>query len=347
MRFFVVDLFKAIAAQLIVLHHLAFYGPVSVALAVASPLMADWLFEYARMAVQAFIVMGGYLAARSLNNADRGTLLPSIFKRYFRLALPFIAALALTSLVAALIRPGFDDEMMPAVPSFMQALSHILLLHGVLDYESLSAGAWYVAIDFQLYVLFALLLWGSRNAPRWHLLVVVALTVASLFHFNRHSELDNWALYFFGAYGMGVLAFHIGQRARPLPWLGALAAVGTTALCVDFRGRILVALCVAVALVLLRNAAMPRDSKLARRVAYFGLNSYSLFLVHFSLCLLGNALFTYMGWRSPAEGVAMLLLIWLASNLLADVFYKQVEQRVGNLPLPAPRLPRALVSLLK
>jgi hypothetical protein len=34
-----------------------------------------------------------------------------------------------------------------------------LLLHGVLGYASISAGAWYVAIDFQLYALMVAALW--------------------------------------------------------------------------------------------------------------------------------------------------------------------------------------------
>ncbi|MDE2598757.1 MAG: acyltransferase [Rhodocyclaceae bacterium] len=331
MRSFVIDLFKAVAAQLIVLHHLVAYGPVAAAVAVASPLAADWLFDYARMAVQAFIVIGGYLAARSFSGSNRGHPLSPIFKRYLRLVVPFLAALALTSVVAAFVRPWFNDDALPTVPTFGQVFAHIFLLHGVLDYESLSAGAWYVAIDFQLYALFALLVWGSRQAPRWHLAVVIGLTAASLFHFNRHIELDNWALYFFGAYGMGVLAFHISRRSRPLPWLGALIAVAAAALWLDFRGRILLALCIAVALVLLRNVAIDKHGKPAQRIGYLGLNSYSLFLVHFSLCLLGNALFVRMGWHSPAEGISMLLLIWLASNLLADRFFKRVEQPAGKL----------------
>ena len=334
MRSFVVDSFKAGAAQLIVLHHLVAYGPVAAAVAAASPVLADWLFDYARMAVQAFLVIGGYLAARSLNGGIKGGLLPSIFKRYLRLTVPFVAAVIFTSIMAALLRPWFSDDALPAVPTLAQALAHVFLLHGVLDYESLSAGVWYVAIDFQLYVLFAILVWGSRHAVRWHLAIVSALTAASLFHFNRHSELDNWALYFFGAYGMGVLAFHINQRPRPLPWLAMLVAVVAAALALDFRGRILVAVCVAVALVLLRNISVDQGTRRARYAAYLGRNSYALFLVHFSLCLLGNALFVHMGWRSPAEGVSMLLLIWLASNLLADQFFKRVESPANTLGWP-------------
>jgi peptidoglycan/LPS O-acetylase OafA/YrhL len=339
-RSFVVDFFKAGAAQLIVLHHLVAYGPVAAAVAAASPLLAAWLFDYARMAVQAFLVIGGYLAARSLNKGIKGGLPSSIFKRYLRLAVPFVAALILTSIVAALVRSWFIDDAMPAVPTLAQLFAHVFLLHGVLGYESLSAGAWYVAIDFQLYVLFAILVWATRHALGWHLTVVAALTVASLFHFNRHGELDNWALYFFGAYGMGVLAFHISQRPRPLPWLTLLIAVAVAALSLDFRGRILVALCVAVSLVLLRNISLDPGTWWARCFSYLGQNSYALFLVHFSLCLLGNALFVHMGWHSPAEGVSMLLLIWLVSNLLADQFFKRVELPANKLGGPLPRTVR-------
>ena len=57
---------KAGAAQLIVLHHLAFYGPMSDVAHPAMPDLLDWLYEYARMAVQIFLVIGGFLAAASL-----------------------------------------------------------------------------------------------------------------------------------------------------------------------------------------------------------------------------------------------------------------------------------------
>lgn len=340
MRSFVVDLLKALAAQLIVLHHLAAYGPVAAVVREAMPSLSNWLFEYARMAVQVFIVIGGYLAARSLAAGPglaAGGLPDALSKRYLRLVLPFIAALLLTTAVAAMLRPWFQDDALPVVPTLMQALAHLFLLHGVLDMQSLSAGAWYVAIDFQLYVLFAILVWGGRQAPRLHLGLVLVLMLASLFHFNRDSHFDNWALYFFGAYGMGVLAFHIARHARPLPWLSGLLVLAGAALWIDFRGRILVAASVAVVLILTRNFSVAREHRLARAAAYLGLNSYALFLVHFAFCLLGNALFAYMDWQSPAEGVSMLLLIWLGSNLFADRFYRHVELRCSRISLPLGR----------
>ena len=51
-----IDAFKALASQLIVLHHLAAYGPLSVAARQIAPGTVDWLYDYARMAVQVFLV---------------------------------------------------------------------------------------------------------------------------------------------------------------------------------------------------------------------------------------------------------------------------------------------------
>ncbi len=59
------DTAKGLACAAIVAHHLAFYGPMSdIAQPLAPDLMA-WLYDYARMAVQIFLVLGGYLAAAS------------------------------------------------------------------------------------------------------------------------------------------------------------------------------------------------------------------------------------------------------------------------------------------
>ena len=57
-----VDLLKAVASQLIVLHHLAFYGPMAHQARPLAPALFDWLAGPARMAVQVFLVTGGFLS---------------------------------------------------------------------------------------------------------------------------------------------------------------------------------------------------------------------------------------------------------------------------------------------
>jgi len=46
-----IDALKAIASQLIVIHHLAFYGPMSDYALPLAPKLIPWLYDYARIAV--------------------------------------------------------------------------------------------------------------------------------------------------------------------------------------------------------------------------------------------------------------------------------------------------------
>jgi hypothetical protein len=59
-----------------------------------------------------------------------------------------------------------EHESISAAPDLGQLLAHVLLLHDLLDQEALSAGVWYVAIDFQLFALAILLLWLPSRRPR-------------------------------------------------------------------------------------------------------------------------------------------------------------------------------------
>ena len=336
-----IDALKLIAAQLIVLHHFVAYGPLADALDEAAPALTDWFFDYARMAVQVFLVLGGFLAVRSL--APLGQIRVSspwrsILQRYQRLILPFLAALLLAVASAALARQWLNADFIPDVPTWQQALSHATLLQGVLGYDSLSAGVWYVAIDFQLFALMALLLWLGHS-PRWPQTLLLGLMLASLFFFNRNEDWDNWALYFFGAYGMGAAAFWAGNARHPGGLLSLLAGAGLLALVFDFRERIALALAVAMLLGLLEwrhhteaRARTALPAWLTQVIARLGKTSYALFLVHFSVLMLGNALFVPLGLHGTVPAMLVLFGCWVACLGLAVVFERWVEvplARVG------------------
>jgi len=338
-----IDALKALASQAIVLHHLAFYGPLSAGLALAFPGVEEWLSEYARMAVQVFLVIGGFLSARALS-PDGGALRQRPFglivRRYVRLAAPFMAAIVVAVAVSAVVGRWLDDEMIPGPATLPQMLAHAALLHGLLGYESLSAGVWYVAIDFQLFALLALSLWLARRRPA-AVLLVCALTAASLFYFNRAAAWDNWALYFFGAYGLGVTAWWASAAGRPRRWLLALAAVGVAALLLDFRLRIALALGVALLLAVSRRHGLLERWPAWNGLAALGRMSYSLFLIHFPVVLLANGLFRLAGSTSPPAAVAVILLAWLTSGFAGAAFYRWVEAPACGLgakrqaPLPS------------
>jgi len=352
-QFGLINLLKAGAAQLIVLHHLALYGPMT---GHARPLMADlfdWLEDWGRLAVQVFLVIGGFLAAKSLAPDGYATLtrpVTTIWRRYAKLAPPFVAAMLLAIAASAIARTWMDHDSISDPATLGQFAAHVLLLHGVLGYESLSAGAWYVAIDFQLYALMAALLWlsgrlpGAANSP-WRVPAVVLLcAIGSLLYFNLDGGWDVWAPYFFGSYGLGVLAWWASDRRRrpaSIVLLLAMILVPTlTALTIEFRSRIALALAVAVVLFLFGRARLPGiDSKAGAAVNGLARISYSIFLVHFPVCLVVNAAFERFVPADPEWQALGVALAWAASVAAGAVFFHWVEKPLGQL-WRAPRRPR-------
>ncbi len=336
-----IDALKGMACVLIVWHHLAFYGPMSDVIHAFVPGLTGWLYDYGRMAVQLFLVVGGFLAASSL--APEGV---AVFKqpgrlmlrRYRRLVPPYLVALAVSVLVAALVRPWFAHPSVPEAPTLLQLLAHVLLLQDVLGQEALSAGVWYVAIDFQLFAISVLVFAFARQLqPRWRKLPVrlgvgllLLLAVSSLLFFNRQAGLDITGLYFFGSYALGMLAFwasNAASKARLVQWLLGIVLLGATALALDFRGRIALALVVALGLVWLQKSAWPRPWREPRWLVQLGQMSYSVFLIHFPVCLLVNAAVSHF-WPTQLIANALGMLAAFVLSLLAGaLLYRGVESR--------------------
>lgn len=333
--FRLIDILKVIAAQCIVLHHFSAYGPLSEAASSALPEVFEWLYDNARIAVQVFLVIAGYLAARSFALTKRpvSSVLGAIWHRYQRLALPFVAALLLTVVCAAIARPHLAAEVVPAAPTLPQLLAHASLLHSVLNVESLSAGVWYVAIDFQLYATLALVLWLG-GGKRWLSLALVAfLCAASLTWFNADADWDIWSVYFFGAYGLGALAWWAGSRARHGWYAVVLYAtalgIGLAALAINFRERIALAISVSALLASFGTWQLRLPRWLDAAVSLLSRTSYALFLVHYGVLLLANAAWAEIGSDDGDAALLFMAASWLVALGASHVFHTQVEQRIA------------------
>ena len=329
-----IDALKALASQLIVLHHLAFYGLMSDYARSLAPETMSWFYSNARIAVQVFLVVGGFLAAQSLtrNGIFGDKPLPALlWRRYLKLVRPYLVALLLAMLAAAIARRLMDHPATPGVPEIAQIIAHCFLLQGVLGFDGLSAGVWYVAIDFQLYALLAGILWlaqrirpGSATLAVW---LVLLLVIASLFYFNRDSRLDNWAIYFFGAYGLGALTCWSTRRGATSRWLLLVFVLVIAALLLDYRVRLAVALTVAVALALSRHTGLIERWPQSAVIGWLGQISYSVFLVHYPICLVVSALFEHFALHSPEIQAVGMLAAWAASLAGGALFYRWVECR--------------------
>jgi len=343
-QFGLINLLKAVAAQLIVLHHLAFYGPMSDVAWPLMPALLDWLNSWGRVAVQVFLVIGGFLAAKSLSPSGQSTLTDPwgrVGRRYAKLMPPFLVAMMLAIAASAVARMWMNHDSISAPATIPQLAAHALLLHSVLGYESLSAGAWYVAIDFQLYAVMTFLLWlsgrlsGNRKLSWLIPAVITFCVIASLMVFNRDSDWDNWAPYFFGSYGLGALAWWASDPKRQPGTVALLAAMIVVpvlaALTVEFRSRIAVALAVAVVLFLFGRAKIPVHAFRGFSV-FNGLAriSYAVFLIHFPVCLVVNAAFTRFAPADPYWQAFGMLIAWTASLTAGAAFFRWIESPLGR-----------------
>jgi hypothetical protein len=77
-----------------------------------------------------------------------------------------------------------------------------------------------VAIDFQLYVLMVAALWvggivEGKRPLAWLMPLAAAFGITlSLLYFNLDADWDNWAPYFFGSYGLGLMAWWASEPRR-------------------------------------------------------------------------------------------------------------------------------------
>ena len=154
-----VDAIRAVLATTIAWHHFFLYGPLADPLAASENGWLAWLLNY-RWIVPAFFVISGFVMARSMLHGEWRLRQLGIFvvHRYCRLGLPYLAAIALAIVAATIARGDLSDDVVGPVPTGPQLLAHALLLQDILGYPALSAGLWFVCIDFQLSLLLAVLL---------------------------------------------------------------------------------------------------------------------------------------------------------------------------------------------
>ena len=166
------------------------------------------------------------------------------------------------------------------------------------------------------------------------------LGVLSLFWFNREPELDRVAIYFIGAYGLGLSAAWAGagEVRRWFFWLYSLLVV--LAIAIDFRSRLLVALTTGLVLALGEHFGWTASWPRSRLIRWLAGSSYSLFLVHFPVSLVVNAFWSSHVPLTPWLSALGMATAYALSMLVAVVFHYEVERRLVRIGrrTRAPRL---------
>jgi len=326
-----IDVLKVLASQIIVFHHFFLYGPLSRSLAKSVPELSQFLTGYGSYAVQIFLVIGGFLAIQVIPKAliELG-LLKVILNRYLRLAPAYIAALGVTMIVAYFTRFWMNEEYVGLSETWSQIIAHILLIHGITGFESISAGVWYVAIDWQLYSFIAIYIFFFR-ASLISLLFLGILALGSLLLFNRIESLENYFIYFLGAYSVGIFAQRASNRSQSNSsnlWLFlSVCALVSLAFMVQPWLRNIVVIVTGLILYCYGNRSFEFPNRwIQRGMLWLSRRSYSLFLIHFSVILLINSVIVTKEIELENLALFMLFLGWLLSLLLSHNLYEFVEQ---------------------
>jgi peptidoglycan/LPS O-acetylase OafA/YrhL len=337
-RMHFVDALRSVAATVIAWHHFAWYGPLS---EYALPVIGGsicWFANYGRVAVQVFFVLGGYVMARGMTkrNWSASQVRKYIAQRYCRLGLPYLAAIGVAIGACALGRNYLPSEVVDPPPNAQLILAHVFFLHKILGYDSLSAGLWFVGVNFQLSLVFVGLLFlrekiastlpaGSEIPTATMMLIGWLLATSSLFYFNIGDRWENWFIYFYVHFFMGVLVFYGLEDNRGQLLFGLYALMVVVALAYHFRLHLVVTLLTGLILFSGGKLGIMDRWPRSRVIDYLGRTSYSLFLVHFPVLVIVATIWTWLGWTDPWTAAGGLIVAYAASLAASFAFHRVVE----------------------
>jgi peptidoglycan/LPS O-acetylase OafA/YrhL len=379
-----IDGMRGIAALYVVLHHIwqfAVYAP-------ASSLPPRWfsvfsVLKYGEYGVTVFIVLSGFcLMLPVLRGPDRGVTgtrawLGEFARRRSCRVLPaYGVALAGSMLLIAAVpalRSASGTPWDLSVPSFSTAEigSHLLLIHNWFEdlRFAFNGPLWSVALELQIYFVFALLLLPIWR--RWNLAAAVSiacvLAAGTLLLGADHASPEMLAMFALGMTGaaVGTSNDFVAWREK-LPWRAtttllllsviAVTAVAPMVLSVDHAstaGVIVVGLATMAAMISMSIArlgdepvtGLPRllAAPLPRRLGGF---SFSLYLVHYPLVALVSLVFLDHFQLDVATTFGLLVAIGVPLSLTcAYALHRTVERRFINTPVPRAQLAAPARSL--
>lgn len=333
-----VDALRAVVATLVAWHHFVLYGLLSGLVLPLPDRMIDLLRNH-RSIVQVFFVVGGYVMAYSMSRRPWNCRHVGWFvvRRYCRLGLPYLGAVALAIGACAIGRGWISERVVGSPPTLAQILAHVAFLQDILGYDSLSAGLWFVCIDFQLGLVYVVLLYlrdaigpvlgraRGEDSTVVFLFLGFMLAVPSLFFFNLHDRFSAWAVYFFGQFFLGVMVYHGLQGSRLRSLFGLYVLTIVAALAYSWRWRLATSLATGLILFVAGHFGVLERWPKGRIAAYLGRTSYSLFLIHFSVLVVVLTLWVRFDWIAGGNSSGVLVVAYIASLIVADAFFRIVE----------------------
>jgi peptidoglycan/LPS O-acetylase OafA/YrhL len=347
---------RGVLALYVVLFHVWQYAVQNPAGTLTQWRPATTFMQYGYFAVASFIVISGYcLALPVVKRLDRPFDVKAFFGRRARRLMPAYVIVVLLSIVPFCITAVLQGRHINAPHIVIAAGMHLALVHNLLfsTAEYLNSSLWSIALEAQIYVVFALVL-----IPVWKRFglaaqLAVALVLGLLPHFVLH-RFDWTSPWLLGLFAMGVCAASLASRATSprLPWslLALVAAVLAVLAIRPFVDQVTpdgslwtmdMFVGATVALFFVAAAKSPRVAPArvlaTRPIVLLGTFSYSLYLIHAPLVALTGALLARMH-----AGTVVSVLAWFAVIVLVVVL-AYGTYLVAERPFLSPRY-RALLD---
>lgn len=348
------DGIRGFAAIAVVLYHALLSTGLANEATQKLPLI-DLIFGWGYLGVPVFIVLSGYVLMLPTLSNDlklRGGAAKYLKRRARRVIPPYYAALILSILLIVLIPvmretsgTQWDTKLPMTVPSIV---SHFLLVH---DFHPDWIGAingplWSVAVEWQIYLLFPLILlplWRKFGAG----VVVVGAVIVSVS--PVFTGLGEWAHpWLIGIFAMGMWSAQATMKPGRNRWAGPLslgflvltlvAIVATKQLGIHSFGLIETCAGAAVAAGLVwvgqraTRGATPGIVKpfQSRPMIRLGLFSYSIYLLHSPLLALANLLLLPLGLPLIGQWAVMTFAVVPVVVMVCYGFFFVVERKFLN-----------------
>lgn len=342
-----VDVLRGIAIVLVVLHHFYLtFLPLGVKPVLVSGLgrWNEWFFlphELGYLGVQLFFVLSGFCIHNSYLGwrrktavrTIRGFLLNYFNRRFWRIYPPYLLALLVTFYIT--YQPVFDAR------AFRHLALHLTLTNTLFEgfFYNINHAFWSIAVEWQLYLIYPLLLWLSHRLGAWKA-VLIATAIAAFWHVGvpamteralfRHLPFLWWFEWCLGFLVADLRAR--GQIAFPRPAVLAAILLPAAALSLKLGAHwILTWMLPPLGFAALLQAVCGnhRPLSLAERwLCVIGVSSYSLYLLHnpvlwFARYLLGDIATGLPPWVVWAP---LFLAAFAVMQLIASAMYRFVEK---------------------
>jgi peptidoglycan/LPS O-acetylase OafA/YrhL len=352
-RFAFLDALRGLGALGIACYHVHRYRPLEIPADHLLSNIIQFVVRHGWASVQVFWVIAGFVVAYSLRKTTVG---PASFgnftlRRVLRLGIPYWAVILAVVAVGAITKPLLfrpDQPLIDGPVSWSRLAANLGFLQDVLHLGNISAGTWFVCVDLQFGLLFAIML-GLVRLFSWLLpgkggranidvlilvLVFVPLGLTSLFWFNvALDDYSAWAIYYFHMPLFGAMAWWALERRIPraIFWgFAAAMAAGVVYrwnLGMDYKKSldVAVALSTGTVIYLVGRRGHLGDWLTWRPLQYLGRISYSLYLTHY----LTSWIIVSLGYYWTRDN-AWAAVFWMTASVfvsigVADLFCRCVE----------------------